>query len=126
VSEHDVDWLAARLREELRPRRGLSEGDSPIDVLDFVWPARIQAERFWPVTVDRPLLYRPSTWGRIRGTLLAPPKLFLRKLMRWYVEPAFAQQRDFNASVLSALDELNARVDALAEELVRQRRAGEL
>jgi hypothetical protein len=125
VSEHDVDRLAARLREELRPGPGRNEGGGSIDPLDFDWPGRIQAERFWPVTVDRPFLYKPGTWGRIRGTLLALPKLFLRKLMRWYVEPAFAQQRDFNASILSALDQLNARVDALAEELVRQRRAGE-
>jgi hypothetical protein len=124
MSEHEVDLLAARLREELRPRAPAASGGSPADLRDFHWPARNQAERFWPVTVDRPLLYKPGTWGRIRGTLLAPPKLVLRKLMRWYVEPAFAQQRDFNASVLNALDQLNERIDALAEELVRQRRDG--
>jgi hypothetical protein len=124
VSEHDVDRLVSRLREELRPR-ARAGGDGPADPRQFDWPARAQAERFWPVTVDRPLLYKPGTWGRIRGTLLAPPKLLLRKLMRWYVEPAFAQQRDFNSSVLSALDQLNERVDALADELARERRAGD-
>jgi hypothetical protein len=40
--------------------------------------------------------------------------------MRWYVEPGLAQQRDFNSSVLNALDQLNERVDALAEELARR------
>jgi hypothetical protein len=34
--------------------------------------------------------------------------------MRWYVEPAFAQQRDFNSSVLKALTSLNERVDSAA------------
>jgi hypothetical protein len=29
--------------------------------------------------------------------MLAPLKAVLRKLMRWYVEPAFAHQRDFNS-----------------------------
>jgi hypothetical protein len=125
MADPDVDLLAARLREELRPRAPGAAGEGPVDLRDFHWPARTQAERFWPVTVDRPLLYKPGTWGRIRGTLLAPPKLLLRKLMRWYIEPALAQQRDFNASVLNALDQLNERLDALAEELVRQRRGGE-
>ena len=37
--------------------------------------------------------------------------------MRWYVEPAFAQQRDFNSRVLRALDELSERIDARQREL---------
>ena len=79
--------------------------------------ARDQAERFWAVTADRPYLYKPGAWGRIRGLLLVPLKAVLRRLMRWYVEPALAQQRDFNASVLKALDELSERVDAVAGEV---------
>ena len=79
--------------------------------------ARDQADRFWAVTADRPYLYKPGAWGRIRGLLLVPLKGVLRRLMRWYVEPAFAQQRDFNASVLKALDELSERVDAVATEV---------
>src|SRR5689334_21094393 len=79
--------------------------------------ARDQAERFWAVTADRPYLYKPGAWGRARGLLLVPVKSVLRRLMRWYVEPALAQQRDFNASVLKALDELSERADALAEHL---------
>ena len=38
--------------------------------------------------------------------------------MRWYVEPAFAQQRDFNSRVLKAVDELSERIDAVSESLV--------
>jgi hypothetical protein len=114
VSEREVDLIVARLHGELRrsvePGRedkggGLARGLSA------------QAEQFSHVTLDLPLLYKPGTWGRIRGTLLAPVKLVLRKLMRWYVEPAFAQQRDFNASALAALEQLGERVDALAAEV---------
>jgi 2-polyprenyl-3-methyl-5-hydroxy-6-metoxy-1,4-benzoquinol methylase len=79
--------------------------------------ARDQAERYWAVTADRPYLYKPGAWGRIRGLVLVPVKAVLRRLMRWYVEPALAQQRDFNASVLKALDELSERVDAVAGEV---------
>lgn len=114
MSEREVDLIVARLHGELRrsvePGRedeggGLARGLSA------------QAEQFSHVTLDLPLLYKPGTWGRIRGTLLAPAKLVLRKLMRWYVEPAFAQQRAFNASALAALEQLGERVDALAAEV---------
>jgi O-antigen chain-terminating methyltransferase len=80
--------------------------------------ARSEAERFWAVTADRPFLYKPGAWGRARGLVLAPLKAVLRKLMRWYVEPAFAQQRDFNSRVLRAIDELSERIDAVSESLV--------
>src|ERR1051325_9758285 len=78
---------------------------------------RGEVARFWAVTADRPFLYKPGAWGRLRGLLLVPLKKVLRKLMRWYVEPAFAQQRNFNSRVLQALDELSERVDAVAGEL---------
>jgi hypothetical protein len=108
--EQEVDLIVSRLRDELgtgaRGEVG-SEGGA--------WAARAQAERFWAVTADRPFLYKPGTWGRLRGMLLVPPKVVLRKLMRWYIEPALAQQRDFNASILRALMYTNERVDAVAK-----------
>jgi hypothetical protein len=117
VSEREVDLIVARLQGELRASGGApSEGDQR----GAAWGARAQAEQFSHVTLDLPLLYKPGMWGRIRGTLLTPIKLMLRKLMRWYVEPAFAQQRDFNASALAALEQLSERVDELAEEVSRR------
>jgi hypothetical protein len=120
VSEREVDLIVARLHRELR--RSVEPGRED----DGGGPARglsAQAEQFSHVSLDRPLLYKPGTWGRIRGTLLAPAKLVLRKLMRWYVEPAFAQQRDFNASALVALEQLGERVDALAAEASSRERS---
>jgi 2-polyprenyl-3-methyl-5-hydroxy-6-metoxy-1,4-benzoquinol methylase len=124
VSEHEVDMIVARLRDELKA----SAADA--DQKSSTWAARSQAERFWAVTADRPFLYRPGAWGRIRGTLLLPPKLVLRKLMRWYVEPALGQQRDYNSSVLKALDRLSERIDVAVSEFEREleqdrERAGE-
>jgi hypothetical protein len=42
-------------------------------------------------------------------------KLFLRRLMRWYVEPALAEQRAFNDAVLKLLDDLDERISRLEQ-----------
>ena len=78
-------------------------------------PGRL-AERFWPVTAERP------AGGGPKGVV----KRVLRKLMRWYVEPLAADQRVFNDSVLKLVDALSERADASAaareqaERLVRE------
>jgi O-antigen chain-terminating methyltransferase len=74
------------------------------------------AERFWAVTAER------EAGGGPKGLV----KRFLRKLMRWYVEPLAADQRIFNDSVLKLLDALSERGDQAsaarerAERLVRE------
>jgi 2-polyprenyl-3-methyl-5-hydroxy-6-metoxy-1,4-benzoquinol methylase len=109
--EIDVAALFDRLREELR--RGALPGDSP--GTEFA-STRALAERFWPVTAERP------AGGGPKGAV----KRFLRKLMRWYVEPLAADQRVFNDSVLKLVDALSERADASAaareqaERLVRE------
>ena len=107
MSEHEVDLIVSRLRRELEVG-----GSTGVGSEGSVWAALAQAERFWAVTADRPYLYKPGPWGKLRGTLLIPVKAVLRKLMRWYLEPALAQQRDFNSSVLKALKQMNERLDA--------------
>jgi hypothetical protein len=101
--EQEVDLIVSRLREELGTGKEVGGEES--------WAALAQAERFWAVTADRPFLRRPGAWGRLRGMLLAPAKVLLRRLMRWYIEPALAQQRDFNSSVLRALKQMTERAD---------------
>jgi SAM-dependent methyltransferase len=110
-SELDVTELFERLREELR--RGAPTGDAR--GADFA-ATRALAERFWPVTAER------DAGGGPKGIV----KRFLRKLMRWYVEPFAADQRVFNDSVLKLIDALSERSDANArareesERLVRE------
>src|SRR5438477_736663 len=107
----DVDVLFERLRAELR--RGVPAGDARGAEFASV---RALAERFWPVTAEREA-------GRGPKRLV---KRFLRKLMRWYVEPLAADQRVFNDSVLKLVDALSERADAStaareqAERLVRE------
>jgi hypothetical protein len=67
------------------------------------------AERFWPVSADKPLERRPGAKGWVAYRV----KLVLRKLMRWYVEPAFSEQRIVNDALLRLVDELSRRVDEL-------------
>jgi SAM-dependent methyltransferase len=95
--EIDVAALFDRLREELR--RGAVHEDSR--GAEYA-STRGLAERFWPVTAEHP------AGGGLKGIV----KRFLRKLMRWYVEPLAADQRVFNDSVLKLLDALSERADA--------------
>jgi SAM-dependent methyltransferase len=110
-SDLDVKELFERLREELR--RGAPTGDAR--GADFA-ATRALAERFWPVTAER------DAGGGPKGIV----KRFLRKLMRWYVEPLAADQRVFNDSVLKLVDALseeadaNARAREEAERLLRE------
>jgi len=67
------------------------------------------AERFWPVSADKPIERRGGAKGRVAFTV----KRILRKLMRWYVEPAFSEQRIVNDALLRLVDELSRRVDEL-------------
>ena len=67
------------------------------------------AERFWPVSADKPLERRAGA----KGWVAFQVKRVLRKLMRWYVEPAFAEQRSVNDALLRLVDELSRRVDEL-------------
>src|SRR5438552_6032266 len=112
--EVDVAALFARLREEVRHAPGLdvSNGFNRGIVRTRL---RSVAERFWPVTAERPLERRPGP----RGALLLPVKKVLRRLMRWYVEPFAADQRAFNDSALKLVDQLFEEVDALFGHLAR-------
>src|SRR3954447_17206910 len=67
------------------------------------------AERFWPVSADKPLERRPGA----KGWAAFQVKRVLRKFMRWYVEPAFADQRIVNDALLRLVDDLARRVDEL-------------
>ena len=67
------------------------------------------AERFWPVSADKPLERRPGA----KGWVAFQVKRVLRKFMRWYVEPAFAEQRIVNDALLRLVDDLARRVDEL-------------
>jgi SAM-dependent methyltransferase len=121
----DVDLIIDRLEHEVRRSRRV-DGTSPR------LAARTEAERLAGVSADRPFLYKPGVIGRIRGLLLIPPKVVLRKLMRWYVEPVAADQRAFNASVLALADSLahslTERIEAVREDVAARTAtlAGEL
>src|SRR5919201_167687 len=95
----DVAALFARLKEEIRSAGPRGDGVTPAQVRLSV---RDQAERLWAVSAERPLVGKAG-----------PLKLFLRRLMRWYVEPAMADQRAFNNAALKLIDDLDERVSRL-------------
>ena len=95
----DVAALFARLKEEVRASGPRRAGTTPAQVR---LSARDQAERLWAVSADRPIIGKAGS-----------VKLFLRRFMRWYVEPAFADQRAFNDAVLKLIDDLDERIQQL-------------
>ena len=70
----DVAAIFARLKEEVRAAGPRSADVPPAQVRLSV---RDQAERLWPVSAERPIVGKGG-----------PVKSVLRRLMRWYVEPA--------------------------------------
>jgi hypothetical protein len=95
----DVAELFARLKAEVRasgPRR------ADVTPAQVRLSARDQAERLWAVSAERPIAGKAG-----------PVKSVLRRLMRWYVEPALADQRAFNDAVLKLVDDLDERVARL-------------
>jgi hypothetical protein len=98
----DVAALFARLKEEVRAAGPRGADVTPAQVRLSV---RDQAERLWAVSAERPLVGKAG-----------PVKLFLRRLMRWYVEPAMADQRAYNDAVLKLIDDLDERVARLEQK----------
>ena len=98
AADADVAELFEQLRAELR--RGAADRASSDASLAAT---RALAERFWPVTAERDVGRGPKAFA----------KRVLRKLMRWYVEPGFAEQRIVNDALLRLVDELSRRVDEL-------------
>jgi hypothetical protein len=97
VQELSADEVYERLRAALdRDSRDLAS-------------ARGLAERFWPVSAEKPLERRPGP----KGWLTFQTKRVLRKLLRWYVEPALVEQRIVNDALLRLVDDLARRVDEL-------------
>jgi hypothetical protein len=96
----DVAALFAQLKDEIRASAPRRPGTTP----DQARAARDQAERLWPVSAER----------RVAGRA-GPVKHVLRRLMRWYVEPALAEQRAFNDAVLKLIDDLDQRISRLEQ-----------
>jgi hypothetical protein len=118
--EEEIAALVARLRAEARlsgvPDERPPEGEASLQQLI----TRREAEELWAVSSDRPFLAKPGRWGQIRGALLTPIKFVLKKLMRWYVEPPFSDQRRFNATTLRLVDELHEQTGAAIARIERR------
>jgi len=108
AQEAEFEAIVARLNRAVEE----GEGDGAAAPDDVYVARRREADRLWGVSAERPFLSRPGSLGRMRGIALSPVKRFLRKTMRWYVEPFAADQRRFNAAALRLMDALSVRLDA--------------
>ena len=98
----EVGRLFQQLKAEVRAAGPRRENVPPAQVRLSV---RDQAERLWPISAERPIV---GKGGPLKG--------ILRRLMRWYVEPAFADQRAFNDAVLKLVDDLDERLQRLERQ----------
>jgi SAM-dependent methyltransferase len=114
LENNDIQALFERLKHEVE-RAGAGDGT-------LRSRARAAAERFWPVSAERPIERRPGP----KGLVAYPVKQVLRRLMRWYVEPLAAEQRGFNDAALKLIDDVSERLDReraareQAERLLRE------
>ena len=115
----EIAAIFARLKEEIR-RELPVESERGTPPAAHKLPSRAQADRSWAVTAERPFEHPPTRRRRVQAYLYVPAKRALRKLMRWYVEPVATQQRSFNLTVLTLVDELAERVEADVSRLERR------
>ena len=116
--EAAITEALARVRDEVHSRPP-SRGLAPEDAVARRVSARDQVELHWAVTAERPFLRSPGAAGRVRATAAAPLKRAVRRLVRWYVEPALEEQRQFNLAILQLVDDLAERTALLEERLDR-------
>jgi hypothetical protein len=112
----ELQAIIDRLRREVQQTQSGAVDDADRSAAGQLRTRR-ELDRTWAVTAERPYLYRPGLWGRIRGAVLIPPKAVLRRLMRWYVEPFAMDQRAFNGGVLRLTDELAGRLVRLERKV---------
>jgi hypothetical protein len=115
----EIAAIFARLKEEIR-RGAQVEAERGTRPAGRTLPSRAQADRAWAVTAERPFEHPPTRQRRVQAYVFVPAKRALRKLMRWYVEPLAAQQRSFNLTILTLVDELTERVEADVSRLERR------
>src|SRR5581483_1044275 len=97
----DVAALFEQLKAEVRASGPRAADVTPAQVR---LSSRDQAERLWAVSAERPIVGKGG-----------PLKAILRRLMRWYVEPAFADQRAYNDALLKLIDDLDERIARLEQ-----------
>ena len=105
----DVAALYEQLKAEVRGSAAALDAGIPADRRVRL-AARAQAERLWPVSTDRSLVFRPG----VRGAVARPVKQMLRKLMRWYVEPLAVDQKGYNEALLKLVDDISEALDRSA------------
>ena len=112
--EAEIKEALTRVRDEVRGRSP-TQGLSAQEAAAFRVAARDQAELHWAVTAERPFARRPGTAGRVRAAAVAPLRHAVRGLVRWYVEPALEEQRQFNLAILQLVDDLAERTATIEE-----------
>jgi O-antigen chain-terminating methyltransferase len=101
----DVVALFEQIQAELRGVAGIEADAAPSATRRA--ELRLAAERWWSVSAERPI---PRRGGPL-GAAIVLVKKFLKRLMRWYVDPLAHDQRSFNDAALKLVDDMSRDLD---------------
>lgn len=118
MAEDELGAIVARLRDELdAPGVDRKSTAGPGHL-----PGRAEAERRWAVLPGDPMGGNTASRGRFMRAISLSAKRAIRKLIRWYVQPAIFDQRRFNQVTLTMIDELERRVVEIEARLEAERK----
>src|SRR3954454_20397530 len=113
TSDVDVVALFEQIQAELRGVAGTEADTAPSATRRA--ELRLGAERWWSVSAERPI---PNRGGPL-GAAIVLVKKFLKKLMRWYVDPLAHDQRSFNDAALKLADDMSRDLDWTRERALQ-------
>ncbi|MDI3534977.1 MAG: hypothetical protein PWQ82_1342 [Thermosediminibacterales bacterium] len=118
--EINVEQIMEQIRQNIKKRK-IKEVDLPdlesLALEDNDYNASFNRTEFeenvkynniaWNIQTE----YQITSHRKIIGRLIVFAKKILRKLLRWYINPPFYRQREFNASVTRSLNQIKAFID---------------
>ncbi len=127
MQEIDIEKIMEEIRQDIR-ERGLEDDILPFEaVTGKPWGGASEVydeERFEKEVNDLNQSYQITAWRPLEGGITGFIKKIIRKLTKFYVEPITADQTEFNAHTVRAMNELlsyvklqDAKMDALQEEI---------
>ncbi len=68
----------------------------------------------WYVDPEQPI----TSHRRFTGKFIVFGKKVVRKFLRWYINPPFNQQREFNRDIANEISHLAARIEKMEEKIL--------
>lgn len=123
VERRIKEAMRAQRFENDRPNVATSAGDGQEfarvyhERLRNLEPEVAEINRRWHVVTDTPII----SHKKVIGKLIIYVREWMRKTLRWYIDPPIVQQREFNKNVSHAVNHLRDMVGTMANDLQQVR-----